>query len=157
MELNREHFREIIFYNFRSGLTQQQCIDELNSIFGNEAPPRTSVNWWYGEFNRSRSSLQDEFREGRPKSVLFAETIDDMLTLQHRHVIYREIETTLDISEIQWMYIQYCMNFWLSEKFVRVGFHTICQSLKKGSCRLVERNAPKIRSRCFETRLWARK
>ena len=38
MELNREHFCAIIFYNFRRGLTQQQCIDELNSIFGDEAP-----------------------------------------------------------------------------------------------------------------------
>ena len=45
-ELNREHFRAIIFYNFRRGLTQQQCIDELNSIFGNEAPSRTSVYRW---------------------------------------------------------------------------------------------------------------
>ena len=34
MELNREHFRAIIFYNFRRGLTQQQYIDEHNSIFG---------------------------------------------------------------------------------------------------------------------------
>ena len=70
MELNREHFRAIIFYNFRRGLTQQQCIDKLNSIFGNEVPSRTSVYRWYGEFNRGRSSLQDEFREGRPKSVV---------------------------------------------------------------------------------------
>ena len=37
MKLNREHFRAIIFYNFRRGLTQQQCIDELNSIFDEEA------------------------------------------------------------------------------------------------------------------------
>ena len=28
MELNREHFRAFIFYNFRRGLTQQQRIDE---------------------------------------------------------------------------------------------------------------------------------
>ena len=41
MKLNREHFRAIIFYNFRSGLTQQQCLDELNSILGAEAPSRT--------------------------------------------------------------------------------------------------------------------
>ena len=33
IELNCEHFRAIIFYNFRLGLTQQQCIDELKSIF----------------------------------------------------------------------------------------------------------------------------
>ena len=43
MELNREHFRAIIFYNFRRGLTQQQCIDELNSIFSDEAPSTTSI------------------------------------------------------------------------------------------------------------------
>ena len=43
MELNRKHFRVIIFYNFRLRLTQQQCIDELNLIFGDEASSRTSV------------------------------------------------------------------------------------------------------------------
>ena len=57
MELNPKHFREIIFYNFRCGITQQQCIDELNSIFGDEALSRISVYRWYGEFNRGRSSL----------------------------------------------------------------------------------------------------
>ena len=105
MELNREHFRAIIFYNFRRGLTQQKYIYEFNSIFGNEAPSKTSVYRWYGEFNRDRSSLQDEFREGCPKSVVIPETIDAVrqLILQDRHVTYREIETT----------------------------HTICQSLKK--------------------------
>ena len=30
MELNRDHFSAIIFYNFRRGLTQQQRINELN-------------------------------------------------------------------------------------------------------------------------------
>ena len=70
MTLNSENFRAIIFYNFRRGLTQQQCIDDLNSIFGDEAPSRTSIYRWYGEFNRGRSSRQDEFREGRPKSVV---------------------------------------------------------------------------------------
>ena len=43
MELNREHIRAIIFYNFRRGLTQQQCIDELNLIFGDEVPLQVPV------------------------------------------------------------------------------------------------------------------
>ena len=92
MELNREHFRAFVFYNFQRELTQQQCIDE--------APSRANVYRWYGEFNRDRSSLQDKFREGLPKSVLVSETIDAVgqLILQDRHVIYREIETTLGIS-----------------------------------------------------------
>ena len=100
MELNREYFLAIIFYNLRLGLTQQQCIDELNWIFGNEAPLRTSFYRWSGEFNRGRSSLQDEFREGCSKPVVVPEIIDAgrQLILQGRHVTYREIETTLGIS-----------------------------------------------------------
>lgn len=100
MDLNREHFRAIIFYNFQRGLTQQQCLDELNSIFGGEAPSRTSVYRWFTEFNRGRSSLNDEFREGRPKSVVVPKNIDAVreLILQDRHVTYREIAVSLDIS-----------------------------------------------------------
>ena len=100
MELNRGHFRAIIFYNFRRGLTQQQCMDELSSIFGDEAPSRASVYRWYSEFTRGRSSLEEEFRGGRPKSVVVPETVDTVhkLILQDRHVAYREIGTTLGIS-----------------------------------------------------------
>ena len=100
MELIREYFRAIIFLNFRRGLTQQHCIDEINSIFGDEAPSRTSVSRWYAEFNWSRSSHQDELREGRPKSAVVPQTINAVrqMILQDRHVTYREIETTLGIS-----------------------------------------------------------
>ena len=88
MELKREHFHAINFYNFRRGLAQEQCIDEVNSISGDEAPSRTSV------------LLQDEFRDGCPNSVVVPETIDAVgqLILQDRNVTYREIETTLGIS-----------------------------------------------------------
>ena len=77
MELNRKNFRAIVFYNFRRGLTQQQCIDELNSIF-----------------------LQAEFHNGRPSPVVVAETVDAVrqLILQDPHLTYREIETTLGIN-----------------------------------------------------------
>ena len=62
---------------------------------------------WYDEFNRGRSSLQEEFREGLPKSVVDPETIDAVrqLILQNRHKTYRQIDTIIDI--------QYCMNIWL--------------------------------------------
>ena len=82
----------------------------------------------YSEFNHGRHSLQDEFREGRPKSVVVPETIDTVrqLILQDRRVTYREIECLVGPA-----YIQYCMNICLSKKFVRVESHTICQSLRK--------------------------
>ena len=49
---------------------------------------------------RSRSSLQDELRDGHSKSIVVPETIDAVrqLILQDRHVNYRSIETTLGIS-----------------------------------------------------------
>ena len=154
MELNREHFRAIIFYNFRRGLTKQQCIDELNLIFGDEVPSRTSVYRWYAEFNRSRSSLQDEFREGLPKAVVVPETIDavSQLILQNRHVTYREIETTLGISGTS---IHSILHEHLSVKKNLFAFDPtqFVNRSKKDSCPLVERNVPKLRSRCFETRL----
>ena len=72
----------------------------LIQIFGDEAPSRTSVYRCCGELNRGGSSIQDEFREGRSKSVVVPETIDAVhqLILQDRHVTYREVETTLVIS-----------------------------------------------------------
>ena len=71
----------------------------LIKFLANEAQSRTSVYRWYGEFNRNRSSLQNEFRVGRPKSFVVPETINAVrqLTLQDRHVTYCEIEATLDI------------------------------------------------------------
>ena len=50
--------------------------------------------------------------------------------MQDRHVTYREIETTLGISGTS---IHLILHEHLTVKkfFVRVGSHTICQSLKK--------------------------
>lgn len=100
MELNREHFRAIIFHNFRRGLSRQECFDELNSLYSDKAPSYSTVKNWFNEFNRGRCSIQDESRAGRPKSVVVPENINVVRELikQDRHVTYREIEASLDIS-----------------------------------------------------------
>ncbi|KAL7739826.1 hypothetical protein ACLKA6_003268 [Drosophila palustris] len=88
MELTREHFRAIIFHNFRRGLSRQECIDELKSLYGDQAPSYSTVKNWYNEFNRGRNSLNDEFREGRPKTSVAPDNIDAVreLIMQDRHV-----------------------------------------------------------------------
>ncbi|GFT74146.1 HTH_48 domain-containing protein [Nephila pilipes] len=100
MELNREHFRAIIFHNFRRGLSRQECFDELNFLYSDKAPSYSTVKNWYNEFNRGRCSIQGESRAGRPKSVVVPEKINAVRELikQDRHVTYREIEASLDIS-----------------------------------------------------------
>lgn len=99
MELNREHFRAMIYYDFRSGITWQESADKLSSAFGDEAPNKSTVYRWFMDFNRGRSSLQDEFREGRPKTAVTEENIEAVrqLILTDRHVTYREIEASLGI------------------------------------------------------------
>ncbi|CAH2011154.1 unnamed protein product [Acanthoscelides obtectus] len=73
MELNREHFRAIIYYNFQRQLSHQECLAELLSVFGNEAPHLSTIS-------RRRMSLSDDPR------------VD-------RHVTYREIEGSLKIPK----------------------------------------------------------
>ena len=64
MELNREHFRAMIFHNFRRRLSRQECFDEFNSLYSDETPAYNTVKSLYNEFNRDRCSIQDEFRAG---------------------------------------------------------------------------------------------
>ncbi|CAH2106191.1 unnamed protein product [Euphydryas editha] len=93
-------FRWINSHNFRRGLSQQECVDELSYLYCDKAPSKTTAYRWYSKFNRSRSSVADEFREGRPKSVVVPQNIDAVreLIMQDRHVAYYEIEASLHIS-----------------------------------------------------------
>src|SRR5436190_23799553 len=102
MELNRENFCAIIFYNFLRQLSQQECLAELVSIFGNEAPHQSTISRWYGEFKRGRMSLSDNPRAGAPKTAVTQKNVDAVRKLikENRHMTYREIEASLGISKI---------------------------------------------------------
>ncbi|CAH1985525.1 unnamed protein product [Acanthoscelides obtectus] len=101
MELNREHFHAIISYNFQRQLSQQECLAELLSVFGNEAPHQSTISRWYGEFKRGRVSLSDDPRVGAPKTAVTQGNVDAVrkLSIEDRHVTYREIEASLKISK----------------------------------------------------------
>lgn len=105
MELSRENLRAMIYYDFKSGLSQKQCGDRMIVAFSNEAPSKTTIYRWYAEFQRGRLSLTDDVREGRPKSAVTQENVDAVRQLikEDRHVSYREIQECLGIgmSQIQ--------------------------------------------------------
>ncbi|GBP72295.1 hypothetical protein EVAR_24863_1 [Eumeta japonica] len=60
----------------------------------------------FGEFNRGRSTLTDEFKEGRPKSVVVPQSIDTVRELikQDCHATYRKIKVYRNISDEFWIY-----------------------------------------------------
>ncbi|CAH1956285.1 unnamed protein product [Acanthoscelides obtectus] len=91
MEFNREHFRAIIYYNFQTQLSQQECLAELLSVFGNEAPHQSTIS----------RCLSDDSRVGAAKTEATQENVDAVrkLIIEDRHVTYREIEASLEISK----------------------------------------------------------
>ena len=68
MELTREHFRLLIFDSFRSGLSRQECIDELDwrSLISDKAPSHNTAKNLFNALNSGRRSLKYEVREGPP-------------------------------------------------------------------------------------------
>ncbi|KAG7295442.1 hypothetical protein JYU34_021619 [Plutella xylostella] len=100
MELTREHFRAIIFHNFRRGLSQEQCLAELVSIYKLEAPSKTTIYRWYSEFRRGRSSLTTVPSTGQPKTAVTQDNIDGVRQLikEDRHVTYEQIRASLSIG-----------------------------------------------------------
>ncbi|CAH2000323.1 unnamed protein product [Acanthoscelides obtectus] len=92
-----KHFRAIIYYNLQRQLSQQECLAELLSVFGNEAPHQSTISRWYGEFKRGRVSLSDDPRVGAPKTAVTQENGDAVrkLIIEDKHVTYREIEAKL--------------------------------------------------------------
>ncbi|GBP47253.1 Putative uncharacterized protein FLJ37770 [Eumeta japonica] len=75
-------------------------MNQLTSTFGDEATSKTTVYYWFSEFDRGRSMLTDEFKEGRPESVVVPQNIDAVreLTTLDRHVTYRELKASLGVS-----------------------------------------------------------
>ncbi|GBP75743.1 Ras-related and estrogen-regulated growth inhibitor [Eumeta japonica] len=59
---------EIVHFEILDSAGEPHGIDQLT--FRDEAPPKTTVYHWFSDFNRGQSMLTDEFKEGRPKSVV---------------------------------------------------------------------------------------
>lgn len=100
MNLSREHFRAMIFYDFKSSLTPKECIERLRSAFGDKAPSQSTVYEWYAEFKRGRTTLSDEPKEGRPVTAVTPPNINAVRKLleEDRRTTYSEIETSLGIG-----------------------------------------------------------
>ena len=68
--------------------------------FGNEAPSNGTVYNWFAEFQRGRTFVSNEFREGRPSMSVVANNVDSVREMieRDRHITYREIQAFLGID-----------------------------------------------------------
>ncbi|CAH1959968.1 unnamed protein product [Acanthoscelides obtectus] len=82
MELNREHFRAITYYNFQRQLSQQECLAELLSVFGNEAPHQSTIS--RGLSDDPRVDRHVTYREIEASSKLVSRWIPRLLTEEQK-------------------------------------------------------------------------
>lgn len=93
-------FRKMIFTNFKSSLTPQDCSARLQNAFVREAPYLNTVRRQYVEFHSDRVSLHDEIREGGPSIVTMADNVitDRRLIEENWRIIYEQIQKPLRIA-----------------------------------------------------------
>lgn len=103
MNVTRENFRAMIFYDFRCHLSQQESYDRLRLAFHDEAPSRATVYNWFNEFKRGRTNLTDDVREGRPSTATTEDNISVVRGMieTDKRVTYQQIRASLGIGMSQ--------------------------------------------------------
>ncbi|XP_034185409.2 uncharacterized protein LOC117606710 [Osmia lignaria lignaria] len=100
MEVSRENFRAMIFYDFKIGLNKIQSCARLRAAFGDSSPSTATIYRWFKEFQNGRESLLDEDRAGRPVTAVTDENVfavKQMLEEDNR-ATYAQIQATLRIG-----------------------------------------------------------
>ena len=67
--------------------------DELADVYGSSAPSYAQVKFWVGEFKRSRTSLENEARSGRP-----LDATDEEMCKRVRDLVYSDRQ--IQVEEI---------------------------------------------------------
>ena len=93
-------YRTVIRYLYLKGKTGREIHCELTNVYGSSAPSYAQVKFWFGEFKRSRTSLEDETRNGRPSVATDEEMCKKArdLVYSDRQIKVEEIANALHIS-----------------------------------------------------------
>jgi histone-lysine N-methyltransferase SETMAR len=100
-------YRAVIKFFVKEGLTPNDIYSKFIKVYGDFSPLFSTVKKWAAEFKRGRTSLEDDPREGRPKSATAPEIIEQVhdIALDDRRTKVREIAETIGISKERVGYI----------------------------------------------------
>jgi histone-lysine N-methyltransferase SETMAR len=99
--MDKIEYRAIIKFFVKESLMPNEVNLKFIKVYGDSFPSFSTIKKWAAEFKRGRTSLEDDPREGRPKSATTPEIIEqvhDML-LGDRRIKVREIAETIGISK----------------------------------------------------------
>ena len=69
LKIDEIEYRAIIKLFVKEGLTPNEIHSKFIKVYGDYSPSFLTIKMWAAEFKRGRTSLEDDPREGRPKSI----------------------------------------------------------------------------------------
>jgi len=105
--MDKIEYRAVMEFFGKEALTPNEMHSKFIKVYGDSSPSFSTIKKWAAELKRGRTGLEDDPRDGRPKSATTPEIIEqvhDML-LDDRRMKVREIAETIGISKERVGYI----------------------------------------------------
>jgi len=105
--MDKIEYRVVIKFFVKEGLTPNEIHSKFIKVYGDSSPSFSTIKKWAAEFKHGRTSLEDDSREGRPKSTTPPEIIEQVhdMILDDQQMKVREIAETIGISKERVGYI----------------------------------------------------
>jgi histone-lysine N-methyltransferase SETMAR len=75
LKMDKIEYREVTKFFVKEGLTPNEIHSKFIKVCGDSSPSFSTIKKWAAEFKRGCTSLDDDPREGRPKSATTPEII----------------------------------------------------------------------------------
>jgi histone-lysine N-methyltransferase SETMAR len=94
-------YRAVIKFFVKEGLKPNEIHSKFIKVCGETSPSFSTIKKWAAEFKRGRNSLEDDPREGRPKSATTPEIIEQVhdVAWDDQRMKLHEIAETMGISK----------------------------------------------------------
>jgi transposase len=127
-KIDKIEYRAVIKFFVKEGLTPNEIHSKFINVYGDSSPSISTIKKWAAEFKHGRTSLENDPREGRPKSATTPEVIKQVhdMVLDDRRIKVREIGETIGISKK-------CagrMKNWIWKSFAQDGCRACSQQIK---------------------------
>ena len=101
LKMDKIEYRAVVTFFVKEGLRPNEIHSKFIKVYGDSSPSFSTIKKWAAEFKRDRTSLEDDPREGRPKSALTPEIIEQVhdMVLDDRRMKVREIAETIGVSK----------------------------------------------------------
>jgi transposase len=101
LKIDKIEYRAVIKLFVKEGLTPYEIHSEFINVYRDSSPSFSTIKKWAAEFERCCTNLEDDPREGRPKSATTPEIMEQVhdMVLDDRRMKVHEIAETIGISK----------------------------------------------------------